>query len=127
MVMVSVVGMDTALHSEWDGDGTLDGVHRGLSASDGVGDLAGAGALLGMAVTDLGVAGMAAAIGDLVGMETVTGAVATGVTQDHAMHQVDLYTEITITRAVHHHEPELQVDMTVTVLLGVLEDTTVLA
>lgn len=127
MVMVLEVGTDTVHHSEWDGDGTLDGVHLGLSASDGVGDLAGAGALRGMAVTDLGVAGTAVATGDLAGMETVTGAVAPGVTQDHATHQVDLYTEITITRAVHHHEPELQVDMTATVLLEVLEDTTVLA
>ena len=125
MVMVSAVGTDTAHRSEWDGDGTLDGVHLGLSASDGVGDLAGAGALLGMAVTDLGVAGMAAATGDLVGTETVTGAVVTGVTQDHAMHQVDLYTETTITRAVHHQEPELQVDMTATALLEILEDMTV--
>lgn len=127
MVTVLEVGTDTAHHSGWDGDGTLDGVRLGLLASDGVGDLAGAGDLLGMAATDLGVAGTAAAIGDLVGMETATGAVVPGVTQDHGMHQVDLYTEITITPAVHHQEPELQVDMTATALLEILEDTIVLA
>jgi hypothetical protein len=115
MVMVLEAGTDTVHHSEWDGDGTPDGVHLGLSASDGVGDLAGAGALLGMVATDLGVAGTAAATGDLAGMETVTGVVVPGVTQDHGTHQVDLYTEIIITRAVLHQEPVLQVDMIVTV------------
>jgi hypothetical protein len=78
-----------------------------------------------MAVTDLGVAGMAVATGDLVGMETATGVVVTGVTQDHVMLRVGLYTETTITHAVHHQDPVQQEDMTVTVLPEILEDMTV--
>jgi hypothetical protein len=126
MVMVSAVGTDTAHRSEWDGDGTLDGVHLGLSASDGDGVLAGAGDLLGMAVTDLGVAGTAVATGDLVGMETATGVVVTGVTQDHVMLRIGLYTETTITHVVHHQDPAQQEDMTVMVLPEILGGTIVL-
>ena len=115
MAMASVVGTDTGHHLEWAGDGTLVGDHLGLSALDGVGDLAGAGDLLGMEAIDLGVAGTAEATGDQAGTEMATGAAVIGVVRDLVTLQVDLYTEITIIRAVHHQESGLQAGMTVTV------------
>jgi hypothetical protein len=125
MAMVLAVGMDMGHHSEWAGDGTLVGDHLGQLVSDGVGDPAGAGDLLGMEAIDLGVAGMAVATGDLVGMETVTGVVVTGVTQIHVTLQVDQFTETTITHVVHHQEAGLRGDTTVIALLEILEDMTV--
>ena len=110
MVMDLEDGTDTVHHSEWDGDGTLDGVHLGQLVSDG--DLAGDGDRHGMVVTDLGVAGTAEATGDLVGTEMVTGVVVTGATQDHVMLQVDQFIGTTITRVVHPQDPALLEDMT---------------
>jgi hypothetical protein len=68
-----------------------------------------------MEAIDLGVAGMAEATGDQAGTEMATGAAVIGVIRDLVTLQVDLYTEITIIRAVHHQEPGLQAGMTVTV------------
>lgn len=115
MDMVSAVG-GTGLHSAWDGDGTLDGVHLGLSDLDGAGALTGAGALLGMEVTDLGVAaGMAAVTGVQDGMETVTGAAVTGVIQDLTMLLAGPLTETIIIRVVLRHEVVVRPHTTVLV------------
>lgn len=127
MAMASVVGTDTDHHLEWAGDGTLVGDHRGRSALDGVGDLAGAGDLLGMEAIDLGVAGMAVATGDQAGTEMDTGVVVIGAIRDLVTLQVDLYTEITIIRAVHHQEPGLQAGMTITALPEIPADMIALA
>lgn len=113
MVMDLEDGTDTVHHSEWDGDGTLDGVRLGQFVSDG--DRAGAGDLHGMVVIDLGVAGTVEATGDPAGMEMVIGVVATGATQDHVMLQVDQFIETTLIRVVHHQDPALREDMTATV------------
>jgi hypothetical protein len=94
---------------------------------DGVGDLAGAGDLLGMEAIDLGVDGMAVATGDQAGTETVTGVVVIGVIRDLVTLPVDLYTGITIIHAVHHQEPGLLADMTVTASPEIPADMIVLA
>jgi hypothetical protein len=70
-----------------------------------------------MAVTDLGVAGMAALLGIwLVHGNGYWGGGSWGNSRPRYA-SADQFTEIIITRAVHHQERELQVDMTATALL----------